>query len=239
MTPAEVLDFVRAGPTTSRLSYPEVGWQLSAYPVFGGIADGQKLVLVMAGSPFTVAGGYVLSAVQLSDDQVVVSIDKTEPVKQILLQRIAANNLEALKQYEISLNEYDEGKVDSDAPMRGVMETLEPPPTEKPYRLDYVEWAKFDEFGEVSPRGIIAVAEDGSKLTAIPFPGHENEALRWIRWESIGPRVLEELPDLAGADTFISGVISVNGVDWDDASNIAIFRYGATQYAKTGRSLFA
>jgi len=238
MTPTEIIDFIRSGPTTSRLVYPDVGLSLNAYPVFGGISEDQRLALVLAGSPFSVAGGYVLSAVRLGE-QVIVNVDKTEPVKQILLQRIPKTDHEALKQYELSLNEYDEGGVSADDPMRGVLESLEPPPTEKPYKLDYVEWAKFDEFGEISPRGIIAVTEDGSKLTAIPFPGHENEALRWIRWESIGPRVLEELPNLAGAETFISGVISANGTDWDDASNIAIFRYGATYYAKTGRSLFA
>lgn len=240
MTPAEILTFINGGPTAMRLIYPEVGWSKPWSYVFGGVSRDQRLAMVGSGDPYFLFGAYVLRAERLGADRVVASVDKLEPMKQILFERIPQDDQERIAGYTAALDDYDEVS-ETDGVMgmlNALLDTIQEPTSQRPFVLRHVQWGRF--VGDaIEPRGIIMVSEDGSKLTAIPFPGYEQEAARWLAWESVGPRVLEELPDLAGAQTFISSVLTANGSDWDDASNIALFRFGADRYQSTGRSPFA
>lgn len=233
MTPSEVLDFVKSGPTTIRLVYPEVGWRQNEYPVFGGLADGQRMAFVGAGDPLGLFGVFALKATKVGD--LVVIDAKQEPLKQVHLARI--KNQAGRVAYDAALDEYDEAEADVQEKLKSLLEGVTEPTISRAYPLDYVRWAKFAK-NDIEPRGIIAKSADGTKLSCVPFPGYEHEAARWLAFESIGPDVLERLPEIAGAETFISDPLAVSGADWDDASNIALFDYGAEFYKKTGRSIF-
>jgi hypothetical protein len=232
----KIVDMVKSGPTTLRVSYPEIGLQILPGPVLSAMVDGPRLAFVSLdpGSQLKVFSEFLLGVSEIGDT--IVAEGSGENTKKLLtfVRTTPWGNDDLIG--DSAEDMYISSKEDFPARMQEAIGRLsEPVKPVLDYKIDYVEWATIDDTG-VHPAGLIVLSADGEKLIGVPFPGYESEAGRWDRWESVLPGLLAELDSRIGRTDTASEPMEMRGVNLADACERALFHYATKYYMTTKRS---
>jgi len=239
-----VVRFVLDNKVRSRLVWPDVGHIAPFHPVVFAKAVDAKIALVVCGA-YIAEGSYAVVADYVRDivagqDKFRIVVGGSFPEEAIDLEKISSTDESMLERWRTGSASFDEDDPPVAAMIEEKLNAASPPDDPKPtMHVKFVRWGEFDrDAGGLAPYGVILVSPE-KLLRAVGFPGREAAANAWSqRFSSVPEDMLERLPGLVGRTTHISTPETIKAVEWEDAPERALHRFGADYYHETGETLF-
>jgi len=243
MTPADIESFVNSSPTWIVTTLPEVGYSSAKQLAFYAVATIDKLAVFTGQErgPDT----FVYSSAGRNGDVVTLKTVRPFPAPTVLLMKADEKDEEVKLKWLDGVDDayatYDDNEHGVRAAAQEALDATlvwEQPPLNVIVPL--VEWADVED-GEVQPKGVLYFPKGSNKLAARTFPGYEEEAQRWSRFQGEvddPAQTLEGIAFESGSRTLLSDVRMTPGSSEEDAASRALYLFASRDFLDRGRRLY-